>query len=368
MKARPTPGARRFERWALGLVVAAIVLLLLVGARFFLIPLAMAILLFSLTGAAIDRIADIRFGSFAVPSWLASVVAFALIAAVLIVVAGFVTTQIDVLVSSIPAYVQLGEMAVARLFNLLGDEVARGVLGAFEEINIGSWLRLAAGSAGNLMTTTVLVILYVGFLFAEKPWFDAKLQRLFPPGERAREVGEVIASIRRSVHHYLLVKTGVSALTGVIVYAILWTFELNFAEALGVLTFLLNFIPTIGSVVATALPLLVALVQFETWPPVIALFACVGVVQFTLGNVLDPMLMGRTLQMSSFAIVLSLTLWGAIWGVVGMFLAVPIMVMAMIVCAHVPALRPVAILLSRDGAPLPEQAAKRDRDQPPRLS
>lgn len=352
MDVRSTLGARRFERWALGVVVASIVLLLLVSARFFLIPLAVAILLFSLTGAAIDRIADIRFGSFAVPSWLASIVAFALIAAILIVFSGFVTTQIDILVSSIPAYVQLGEMAVARLFNLLGDEVARGVLSAFEEINIGSWLRLAAGSAGNLMTTTVLVILYVGFLFAEKPWFETKLQRLFPSVERAREVGGIISSIRRSVHHYLVVKTGVSALTGLIVYAILSAFGLNFAEALGVITFLLNFIPTIGSIVATALPVLVALVQFETWPPVIALFAGVGVVQFTLGNILDPMLMGRTLQMSSFAIVLSLTLWGAIWGVVGMFLAVPIMVMVMIVCAHIPALRPVAILLSRDGDPL----------------
>ena len=335
------------------MIVSAIVLVLLIQASFFLIPLVIAILLFSLTSAAIDRIAQLQFGFFAVPAWLANVTAFSLIVPVLIVLFGFVSSEIAVVLATLPAYMEHGQVAVAKLFALLGNDVAQAMLDAFQDINIGAWMRAAAGSAGNLLLTTVLVIIYIGFMFAERPRFGAKLARLFPQPEQARLVGDLISSIRRSVHHYILVKTGVSALTGIIVYGILRLFGLDFAEALAVLTFLLNFIPNLGPIIATAFPVVIALVQFDSLPSVTALLAAVGAVQFGLGNIVEPMLMGRTLQMSSFAIVISLMLWSAIWGVVGMFLAVPIMVMVKIVCAHIPALRPVAVLLSRDGEPLP---------------
>jgi predicted PurR-regulated permease PerM len=90
---------------------------------------------------------------------------------------------------------------------------------------------------------------------------------------------------------------------------------------------------------------------------VLLLFAIIGIIQFSVGNLLEPMLLGRSLHLSSFVIILSLTFWGAIWGVIGMFLAVPIMVMIMIVCSHVPMLHPVAVLLSRDGVPMPVDEA-----------
>ena len=81
-------------------------------------------------------------------------------------------------------------------------------------------------------------------------------------------------------------------------------------------------------------------------------------VQFLLGNVIDPMLMGKTLRLSSFGIIISLAFWGAVWGIPGMFLAVPFMVAVMIVCSHIPAARPVAVLLvarraAGRGIPLP---------------
>ena len=80
-----------------------------------------------------------------------------------------------------------------------------------------------------------------------------------------------------------------------------------------------------------------------------------------IGNVLDPVLLGQTLRLSSFGIILSLAFWGAIWGIAGMFLAVPIMVAAMIICAHIPWLRPIAILLSHEG--LPDQDETEDESQ-----
>ncbi|MBE0454453.1 MAG: AI-2E family transporter, partial [Roseovarius sp.] len=94
-------------------------------------------------------------------------------------------------------------------------------------------------------------------------------------------------------------------------------------------------------------------------PLTLAIFAITGAIQFLNGNIIDPMLMGRALRVSSFGIMISLAFWGAVWGIPGMFLAVPIMVGIMIVCSHVPGLRSVAVLLSREG--LPESESDLDR-------
>lgn len=341
--------ASRLQRWLIGLIAVGVALVVLKQGRFFLVPLAIAVLLFSLAGAAIARIANIDIAGLRVPNWLASIVAVLLTAAGLLTLFALAMAQIDSVVATASAYTNRAEQSLAALFAWFGDDVSQAMLIAFQDINLGEYIRAFAGSAGNLLLTTMLVILYVGFLFAERPWFEAKVARLFPAPGRAEEVGDILAAIARSVHHYMLVKTAVSLATGLAVYAIFRLYGLDFAETLAILAFILNFIPNIGSIVATALPAVVALVQFDGWSSILSLILLVGAVQFGIGNILDPLLMGRTLHLSSLAVVISLTFWGAIWGVVGMFLAVPIMVMVMIVCAHIPALRPIAILLSRDG-------------------
>lgn len=343
--------ATLLQFWLLGLLTMTALLFLLVQARFVLVPLAIAILLFSLTSAIIDFVARLRIGRFAIPNWFASIVAVLMIAAILLALFGIVSAQTNAVLATGSLYAERGQEAVAALFAWLGEDVAAGVLAAFQEIDFGAYLRALAGSAGNLLMATVLIILYIGFLFAERPHFDAKLAELFPDSNRAAEVGQIFAAISSSVHHYIIVKTAVSLVTAIVVYGVLVLFGVDFAESLATLAFVLNFIPNIGSIVATALPTLVALVQFGDWSSTILVFAAVGCVQFGIGNIVDPMLMGRALHLSSFAIILSLTFWGAVWGIVGLFLAVPIMVMVMIVCSHIPALRAVAILLSRDGQP-----------------
>lgn len=351
----------RAQQWLLVIVACGILLVLLYAGRFFLIPLAIAILIFSLTSAAIDFFARQRVGSFHIPQWLATIVAMLAIVATLLALFGFATAQIDTVMAVAPGYADRIQEAVAALFLWLGDDVAAGVLGAFQDIDFGAYVRTMAGQAGNLLVSVVLVILYVGFLFAERPWFNSKIARLFPDPARKANVDGILASITRSIHHYLLVKTAVSAVTGMAIYLLLSLLGVDFAETLALLSFVLNFIPNIGSIAATILPTLIALAQFESWYMVLVVLMSVGFIQFLIGNIIDPMLMGRALHLSSFAIILSLTFWGAIWGIIGMFLAVPIMVMVMIVCSHVPALRPVAILLSRDGR-LPNATAQAGTD------
>lgn len=335
--------------WLFGLLGVAIILVIIVQGRVFLAPLAVAILFFSLITALIDLAGHFRIGSLAMPNWLATIIVSLLSAAVLMALFAIVSAQVNSVVATASTYTDRSEEGLSTLFTWLGDDAASAVIAAFRDIDVGANLRSLAGSAGNLLISTVLVILYIGFLFAERPHFSAKFEKLFPAPERAERLRHILGAIGRSVRHYVLVKTAVSLATAGIVYALLLLLGVDFPETLATLTFFFNFIPNIGSIVASFLPMLVALVQFGDWPMALIVLLCIGTIQFSIGNIIEPMLMGRALHLSSLAIILSLTFWGAVWGVVGLFLAVPIMVMVMIVCAHVPGLKPVAILLSRDG-------------------
>lgn len=362
----PHEDLQRVRTVAQIIIAFAVVLFLLVQAQFLLISLATAIILFSLTSDAINSIARLRVGPVRIPNWLASIVALALISAALLSLSAIILSQANTVLSTTLAYTDRAPQAVASLFAWLGPDAEQTVLNSVATIDVAGYLRALAGQAGNLMQGTVLVILFVGFLFAERIWFTTKLESLFGDVAQADKVERIISSIIHRVNYYLLVKTLVSVVTGLMVYAVARFFDLDLAAALGMLTFLLNYIPSIGSIVATVLVALVAYVQLADGSLTLAIFLIVGVIQFVNGNIIDPMLMGRTLRVSSFGIIISLAFWAAVWGIPGMFLAVPIMVAMMIVCSHVPGLRAVAVLLSREGLPETDSDLDRRTDQKPR--
>ena len=140
-----------------------------------------------------------------------------------------------------------------------------------------------------------------------------------------------------------------SFLTAGLCYVILLFYGVDFAEVWALLIFLLNFIPTIGSIIAVIIPALVALVQFDTVWTSVQLLALMGFVQFLIGNVVSPRYMGKTLNLSPFVVIVALTFWGTIWGIEGAFLSVPITASIAIICQYVPGWRWIAILLSSDG-------------------
>lgn len=156
-------------------------------------------------------------------------------------------------------------------------------------------------------------------------------------------------NLGHDVQSYLWLMTLISLLTAGLSYVVMVSVGLDQPAFWALLIFILNFIPTIGSIVATALPSLYSLLQFGDLWPFLVLLVAIGTIQFLIGNILQPRLAANTLNLSQFVVILSLFIWGAIWGVVGMFLAVPITSIAMIVCSNVPALRSVAIILSGSG-------------------
>ena len=354
----------RVQTAALVIIAFAVVLFLLVQARFMLISLATAIILFSLTSAVIDFIARQRLGPFRVPDFAASLAALFFIAAALMSASGFMLAQINTVLVTTLSFAEQVPSAVASLFGFMGEGTEAAVLNALQSINVSSYARTAAGRASDVTQATVLVILFVGFLFAERIWFDIKLVNLIGDPKRAARISKIISSIIWRVNYYLFVKGIVSALTGLMTYALAVMFEIELAVAIGLLTFILNFIPNVGSIIATGLVALIAHIQFDDTTTTVIIVSIAGGIQFINGNIIDPMMMGRALRLSSFGIILSLAFWGAVWGIPGMFLSVPIMVMLLVVCSHVPALRPVAILLSREGLPEEETGLAPMRAQP----
>ena len=268
---------------------------------------------------------------------------------VLYMIAVILLGQADAISAAWPHYEERLKSIIYSWAKWLGPAQSAKVSGALAKIDVMSQVEGLFVSAQSFILSVALIILYVGFLFAESKYVGDKIAALFPAGEKARDVDRMLSAISGSIRRYIWIMSLVSALTSLLSYMVLHWIGVDFAETWALLIFFLNYIPNVGSVLGVAFPALLALVQFNTFEPFLGIALGLTTVHLIIGNVVEPMLMGHSLNMSSFAIILSLTFWGTIWGVIGMFLSVSIMVLIMIVCANVPSWRWVAILLSKDG-------------------
>src|SRR5262249_47280631 len=155
------------------------------------------------------------------------------------------------------------------------------------------------------------------------------------------------------------VQTALSLVTTALTYVTLIALGLDNALFWSIVIFVLNYIPTIGSIAATVLPALFAIAQ-PSWPPympqetlwgAVAVFLGISVWQFVIGNFVSPRMTSNSLNISALVVLLSLAVWGALWGLPGMFLSAPLTVLLMIVLAQIPGTRWIAILMSADGNP-----------------
>lgn len=192
-------------------------------------------------------------------------------------------------------------------------------------------------------------MLYATFLLVERRTFETKLTAMSEDPKRVAHIRDVIGTINRRIGSYLALKTLLSLLLGAVSYVVMKLYGLEFAALLAVLTAFLNFVPYLGSALGVLLPALLAVVQFQELGPILALALALSAVQFVIGNFLDPYVMGSSLNLSPFAILISLALWSELWGIPGAFLAVPITAIITIVFSEFPGTRQVAILLSKNG-------------------
>ncbi len=172
----------------------------------------------------------------------------------------------------------------------------------------------AGASVLNLVSKTLLVFIFLIFLFTG--------------GSKAKQGAEKKSGlgfeINSQIRKYLAIKLLTSSITSAIVFIIFTALDLDLAFVFAFLVFILNFIPTVGSFFATILPLPVAFFQYDSAMPIVLVLVLPGVVQFVIGNILEPRAMGQSLNIHPVVVLMSLMFWGMIWGIVGAFLAVPI--------------------------------------------
>jgi len=170
-------------------------------------------------------------------------------------------------------------------------------------------------------------------------------------------VRSVLAQIDHDIRVYVRIKTTLATATSALAYLVMAWVGVDFAGFWAVMVFFFYYIPTVGSILAIAAPALLTLVQFDHLTPFLIVLLVIGTIQIVTANVIEPAVMGRSLNLSPLVVIVSLMVWGTIWGVVGMFLCVPIMVVLLIVFAHFETTRPVAVLLSADGR-IPEPVVR----------
>ena len=207
------------------------------------------------------------------------------------------------------------------------------------------WLFQVSGSFVNFGKVLFLVLLFLVFMLAEATVTRIKFRRAFS-GKISRKLSEAISDVTIQVGRYLLVKTFISIITGFSVWLALTIIGQDLAVLWGMLAFFLNFIPNLGSFAIMIATMTLGLVQFyPDWNRIAAVWITMPAIQMILGNFIDPQLQGDQLDLSPLVILVSLLFWGWIWGIIGMFLAVPFTVALKITMAHVPELKPIAILL-----------------------
>lgn len=200
-----------------------------------------------------------------------------------------------------------------------------------------------AAFVGNLL----LVLVYLIFMLAGGEAMNLRIDRAFEQ-ERAAKVKNVINDIESQVRQYLAIKSFIALLNGTVAGIILFIAGVDFVIFSALLVSLFNFIPNIGSVIATMFPVLICFLQYGFSLRLLLVLVGLMVTQFTIGNAVEPRITGKSLNLSPIVILVSLIFWGYIWGIVGMILAVPLTSAIKIFCENIPTLKPIAGLISAD--------------------
>ena len=331
------------------LIIATIAIFyVLVVGKAFLVPLAVAVMVWYIINA-LSRVYAKYLPKIERPNIFTSALSLLTIILFTYFAVDMIRDNISAVSAAAPTYKENFDLMVQKVVTQFNLEEVPNIREMLSGIEITPMISKLAGTFTNAIGNIFLVLIYVLFLLLEQGTFKRKIVALLPNKERRQSILSILSHTQTDIQTYIWIKTITSTATGIISYIILKLVGVDFAGFWAFTIFLLNFIPTVGSIIATFFPAMLALIQFGGFFEFVLVLIGVGAVQVVVGNFIEPKLMGNTLNLSPLVVMLSLTLWGSIWGVAGMFLSVPITVIFLIVFAHFENTRSLAILLSGDG-------------------
>lgn len=350
MDPTPTPAPGH----ALRNITYAVLLVLMIGfmlviGQGIIIPILIALISVYIIGALDKVLADWKGTSWA-PAWIRRLILILGFVGLLTGFTSLIIVTVQQLMQQAPSYQANLEGLVREVTRMLGFQNVPDWPTIYDQtigrISLPSIIGGAASQLSSVGGMIFLTIIYVSFLFAEKARFGEKLLVAFPDRERAEKTMDIVSKVNTRIGQYLGTKTLINVILGVISYLIMLAFGLDYAPFWALLIGVLNYIPYIGSIVALLLPVGLSIVQFASLPMTLGLYAGLQLAQIAVGNFLEPSMVGRRVNLSAFYVLVALAFWGAIWGIVGAILAVPLTSMLVIIFNEIPALRPVAIMMS----------------------
>ncbi len=335
--------------FSLSIGIVSLSIALLVLGRDILMPLAIAIVSWYLINA-LSKFFSVKPISFLkIPSWLRLLISLIIIVVILIGLGNLIAKNISLVIEAAPTYQQNLNHLIISISNYLGLTETLSIKEITNKINFRSVASNFAAGAASITANAGLIIIYVLFLLAEQRTFSSKLLALFPEPNQQAQVKSLLGKIQSQIQTYIWIKTLMSFLTGIFCYLILFFVGLDFAIFWAFIIFLLNYIPTVGSLLGIALPSILAIIQFNSISMFLIVIISLSITQFLIGNLIEPRLMGRSLNLSPLIVIITLVVWSSIWGIAGAVLCVPITVIAMIIFSHFERTKTIAIVLSGDG-------------------
>ncbi|WP_020567012.1 AI-2E family transporter [Neolewinella persica] len=336
-------------RVAAWLVTIALILVLIVVGKAYLEPIFMALVIWYLVNALDKQFRKLPWIGRHLPGGVTLGMSLVFIGLTLYGVGDTIVATVQGFVVDSAKYAPKVDAQIVRFYTMLHLENPPTLESIQLTDQLWAYSTELLNGFTNFAKGLFLVLLYVLFFLIEQGAFGKKMTALGLDLKESNRLSRVLREVNDAMRTYLGVKTFTSILTAILSWVVFYFIDIDFALFWAFLIFLFNYVPSIGSITATALPGLLALVQFDTLTPFLVIILGVSGIQLLVGNILEPRLMGDTLNISPLVVVLSLILWSMLWGVVGMLLSVPITVAIIIICAQFPTTRAVAILLSKNG-------------------
>ena len=333
-----------------GTILFAGIILLLWIARSILIPLLIAAFMWYLMNAISDyyrRVLPYK-NNCCKTSKLFDWLAYTATLTTVFIVGYLFATQIR------PMFTELSNAlpAIQSRLAMLGEYLSSSLGLKFDANMVPNITKIATNvgtSVAGIATSMGMVLVYLIFMFVEQSTFNKKFEAMFPTKRQSKKMRFILDSIDTNMKKYLFVKTALSAVTGVASFLWLQLIGVEFAGVWAFIVFITSYIPTIGAIVACGLPILYSLlVAPSLQQPILTAIGLISL-QIVFGNILEPKFTGKTLNLSTLAILINLVFWGMLWGVAGMFFSVPMLVGIFVICAQFDSTRPIAVLLSADG-------------------
>ena len=335
------------------LFMLACLVVVVYGMRFaapILLPSALALFLTVLSLPVMLWLRERR-----VPSWIAIALTVLLNVSLIGLVVLIVSESVSELQAQLPRYIRLFQELQISWFNFIEsrtDIVVSEVLSTdiVDPLAFIDFARGAVGRVAQFVSMTFLVFLIMAFMLSEAMVFPAKFRHISGPTARNEDRLQKVVT---EVQTYLGIKTVVSLATGLLLGSWAWVAGLDFPILLGLVAFLLNYVPTVGSILAALPALFLSLILVGTVGHAVLVALGYVVVNTVFGNILEPTLMGRRLGLSTLVVILSLLFWGWAWGPLGALLSVPLTVVVKIWLENTKDLRWVAVLLDKTPPPDP---------------